>query len=78
MPLFREVAGPNWDTAASDETTVLRFRRLLEEHKRARQNLALINDRLGARGLLRMDTLSSCMRTVLSISGAPHLARGAP
>ncbi|SDE41314.1 Transposase domain [Paracidovorax valerianellae] len=29
VPLFREFAGLNWDTAVSDETTILRFRRLL-------------------------------------------------
>lgn len=32
-PLFREFAGLNWDTPLPDETMVLRFRRLLEEHK---------------------------------------------
>lgn len=29
VPLFREFAGLNWDTAVPDESTILRFRRLL-------------------------------------------------
>ncbi len=52
VPLFREFAGLNWDTAVPDETTILRFRRLLEEHKLAPQILALVNELLGAKGLL--------------------------
>ena len=52
MPLFREFAGLNWDTAVPDETTILRFRRLLEEHKLAPQILVLINELLSAKGLL--------------------------
>jgi IS5 family transposase len=52
VPLFREFAGLNWDTAVPDETTILRFRRLLEEHKLAEQILALVNELLGAKGLL--------------------------
>ena len=52
VPLFREFAGLNWDTDVPDETTILRFRRLLEEHKLSAQILALINELLGAKGLL--------------------------
>ena len=52
VPLFREFAGLTWDTAVPDETTILRFRRLLEEHKLAPQILALINELLSAKGLL--------------------------
>lgn len=52
VPLFREFAGLNWDTAVPDETTILRFRRLLEEHKLAPRILTLVNELLGARGLL--------------------------
>ena len=52
MPLFREFAGLNWDTAVPDETTILRFRRLLEEYKLAPQILVLINELLSAKGLL--------------------------
>ena len=52
VPLFREFAGLNWDTAVPDETTILRFRRLLEEHKLSAQILAVVNELLGAKGLL--------------------------
>ena len=52
MPLFREFAGLSWDTAVPDETTILRFRRLLEERKLSVQILALVNELLGANGLL--------------------------
>lgn len=52
VPLFREFAGLNWDTPLPDETTILRFRRLLEEHKLAPQILALVNELLGAKGLM--------------------------
>lgn len=52
IPLLREFAGLNWDTAVPDETTILRFRRLLEEHKLAPQILGLVNELLGAQGLL--------------------------
>ncbi len=52
VPLFREFAGLNWNTAVPDETTILRFRRLLEEHKLSSQILALINELLSAKGLL--------------------------
>ena len=52
VPLFREFAGLNWDTPVPDETTILRFRRLLEEHKLSAEILALINELLSAKGLL--------------------------
>ncbi len=52
VPLFREFAGLNWDTAVPDETTILRFRSLLEEHKLSAQMLALVNELLGAKVLL--------------------------
>ncbi|MDH4463274.1 MAG: IS5 family transposase [Acidovorax sp.] len=52
VPLFREFAGLNWDTAVPDETTIQRFRRLLGEQKLAPQILALVNELLGAKGLL--------------------------
>ena len=52
VPLFREFAGLNWDTALPDETTILRFRRLLEEHNLSPQILALVNELLGAKGLM--------------------------
>ena len=52
MALFREFAGLNWDTRLPDETTILRFRRRLEEHKLAPQILAVVNELLSAKGLL--------------------------
>ena len=52
MALFREFAGLDWDTRLPDETTILRFRRLLEEHKLAQQILAVVNELLSAKGLL--------------------------
>lgn len=52
VPLLREFAGLNWDTAVPDETAILRFRRLLEKHKLAAQILALVNELLGAKGLM--------------------------
>ncbi len=52
VPLLREFAGLSWDSAVPDETTILRFRRLLQEHKLAPQILGLINELLSAKGLL--------------------------
>ncbi|OYV01978.1 MAG: IS5/IS1182 family transposase [Burkholderiales bacterium PBB5] len=52
VPLFREFAGLTWETRLPDETTILRFRRLLEEHKLAPQILAVVNEMLSAKGLL--------------------------
>jgi IS5 family transposase len=52
VPLFREFAGLNWDTAVPEKTTFPRFRRLLEEHKLAPRILALVNELLCAKGLL--------------------------
>ena len=52
MALFRDFAGLNWDTRLPDETTILRFRRRLEEHKLAPQILAVVNELLSAKGLL--------------------------
>jgi transposase, IS5 family len=52
LPLFRDFAALNWDTRLPDETTILRFRRLLEEHKLAPKILAVVNELLGAKGLL--------------------------
>jgi IS5 family transposase len=53
MPVFREFA--KLDDAAArlpDETTILRFRRLLEKHNLAVDMLRVINDILQAKGLL--------------------------
>ena len=50
--MFRDFAGLNWKSRPPVETTVLRFRRLLEQHKLAPLNLAVVNELLGAKGLL--------------------------
>ena len=52
VPLFREFAGLGWDSRLPDESTILRFRHLLERHKLAEQILAVVNDLLSGRGLL--------------------------
>ena len=53
VPLYREFAGlDNWHTRLPDESTILRFRHLLEQHKLAEQMFKLINELLTARGLL--------------------------
>ena len=51
-PLFREFTGLNWGNRLPDETTILRFRRLLETHKLAPQILQVVNDLLSSKGLL--------------------------
>src|SRR5574337_121536 len=52
VPLFREFAGLGWDTRLPDESTILRFRHLLERHKLAQQMPDTINDLLRAKGLM--------------------------
>jgi IS5 family transposase len=52
VPLFREFAGLNYETRLPDESTILRFRHLLEEHKLAEQILLTVNEMLQAKGLL--------------------------
>jgi IS5 family transposase len=52
VPLFREFAALGWDTRLPDESTILRFRHLLEKHKLAEQILRVINDLLRDKGLL--------------------------
>ena len=52
-PLLREFAGlDNWTSRLPDETTILRFRHLLEKHKLAPQILLVVNDLLRAEGLM--------------------------
>lgn len=46
MPLFREFAHLSWDSRLPDESTILRFRHLLDRHKLAEQILATVNDLL--------------------------------
>jgi IS5 family transposase len=52
-PVLREFAGlDNWTSRLPDETTILRFRHLLEKHKLAPQILVVVNDLLRAKGLM--------------------------
>ena len=53
VPLYREFSGlDNWTTRLPDESTILRFRHLLEKHKLAEQMLVVINDMLRDKGLM--------------------------
>ncbi|MEK8032246.1 IS5 family transposase [Ideonella sp. DXS29W] len=53
MPLLREFAGlGTWDERLPDESTILRFRHVLEKHKLAPQILQTVNELLTAKGLL--------------------------
>lgn len=53
VPLYREFAGlDNWTTRLPDESTILRFRHLLEKHRLAAEMLALVNEMLRGKGLM--------------------------
>ncbi len=53
MALLRDFAGlSSWDEPVPDETTILRFRRVLEKHKLALKILQAINDLLRSKGLM--------------------------
>ncbi len=53
MPLFRDFAGlGGWDDRLPDESTILRFRHVLEKHKLSERILATVNLLLGAKGLM--------------------------
>ena len=53
VPLYREFAGLNGGmTRLPDESTILRFRHLLETHGLAAQMLALVNEILSKKGLM--------------------------
>lgn len=53
VPLYREFCGlDTWTTRLPDESTILRFRHLLEKHKLAAQMLVVINDMLRDKGLM--------------------------
>ncbi len=53
VPLFREFAGlDHWQTRLPNETTILRFRHLLEHHRLAEQMLHLVNELLRDKGLM--------------------------
>ena len=51
-PLFREFAGLDWGSRLPDESTILRFRRLLEKHKLAEAILGVVIELLRDKGLL--------------------------
>jgi IS5 family transposase len=52
-PLLREFAGlGGWEDRLPDESTILRFRHLLEKHQLAEQIFRVVNDLLSQRGLL--------------------------
>jgi transposase, IS5 family len=52
VPLFREFAHLDYSTRLPDESTILRFRHLLEQHKLADQILEEVNALLRDKGLL--------------------------
>lgn len=52
VPLFREFAGLNWDSRIPDESTILRFRHLLEKNELSQKILATVNELLGGKGLM--------------------------
>lgn len=53
VPVFRDFAGlTSWGDALPSDSSILRFRRLLEQHKLAEQILATVNDLLAQQGLL--------------------------
>jgi transposase, IS5 family len=52
VPLFREFASLSWDSRLPDESTILRFRRLLETHQLAEQIFATVNALLVDKGLM--------------------------
>src|SRR3954471_18211854 len=51
-PLYRRFAGLDGSPRIPDETTILRFRHLLEKHKLAPQVMAIINHGLARQGLM--------------------------
>ncbi len=53
VPLFREFAGlGGWDDRLPDESTILRFRHVLEKHQLADKIFRTINELLTAKGLM--------------------------
>jgi IS5 family transposase len=74
VPLYREFAGlDGWTQRLPDETTILRFRHLLQKHKLANQILATVNELLRAKGLmLRAGTVVDA-----TLIGAPSSTKNA-
>ena len=52
IALFRDFAGLCWDSRIPDESTILRFRHLLEKHQLSRKILASVNELLTDKGLM--------------------------
>lgn len=53
MPVFREFAGlEGWDERLPDESTILFFRHVLEQHKLATWILQTVNDLFSAKGVM--------------------------
>lgn len=53
MPLFRQFVGlEGWGERLPDESTILRFRHVLEKHRLGEQMLRTVNDLLSAKGLM--------------------------
>ena len=52
IALFREFASLSWDSRIPDESTILRFRHLLEKHQLTDQILTAVNELLRQKGLL--------------------------
>ncbi|MEY8689732.1 MAG: IS5 family transposase [Leptothrix sp. (in: b-proteobacteria)] len=74
-PMFREFACLTWDNRLPDVTTILRFRRLLEDSKLAPQILGVFNALLGAKGLtLRTGTVVDA--TLIAAPSSTKNARG--
>ena len=70
MPLFRDFAGLSWDSATPDESTILRFRHLLETHKLAEQILQTVTDLLeGKKLLLRTGIIVDA--TLIAVPSSP-------
>jgi IS5 family transposase len=76
VPLFRDFAGlGGWDDRLPDESTILRFRHVLEKNKLAERILATVNLLLGAKGLmLRSGTVVDA--TLISASSSTKNASG--
>ena len=65
--MYRDFAGLDWTQRLPDETTILRFRHLLEAHKLADQMLSVVNDMLGFKGLLlRAGTVVDATLTLIA------------
>ena len=52
IALFRDFAGLGWDSRLPDESTILRFRHLLEKNQLAEQIMGLVNELLRSKGLM--------------------------